>query len=396
MKNSAVGIFLAFLAAGSAAADTVYLRDGSVRQGLVESRTGGKLLLRVDRGGISGAMEIPMADIERVVLDPRTPEDRAMLKVDSAPRMPNTSLDLSAAPASEPAVPAGRPDDGLLARPPAGRSGNAPPGGATGQAAPVAAQAISDAELAAYGPRGFFGEMIAALGGEGPDQLNRLPAAARDLWNQAAEADQKTDAAATLDALRALEFTMRGLPGGAGRLDAISRGTRNQSFGLWMATVHWQTISGRYSVGQFDLADVREIERPFLIGLLKEKNDPALEPLRMYFPPVDEKSGQAEPFRPAQLQGITAADAMEIKDKAAFAAAVLLAQLKLEPGMDAVDRGFISGQLADVNRVLSKARELEPAAKMAAARADQDSKAAAAKAQRDAAVARAQASTRPH
>jgi len=62
------------------------------------------------------------------------------------------------------------------------------------------------------------------------------------------------------------------------------------------------------------------------------------------------------------LSGVTLSNALEVKKKAAYASAILLAQLKLEPEMPAMDKVFISGQLTTVRRVLARAMELEPAA----------------------------------
>ena len=92
-------------------------------------------------------------------------------------------------------------------------------------------------------------------------------------------------------------------------------------------------------------------------------------------------------FRMAQLQGITASNALEVKDKSLLAAAVLLAQLKLEPEMPPVDRALLHGELENVNRVLGRARDLEPLAKAALVRADVERKAADEKARREAAIA---------
>jgi len=313
-----------------------------------------------------------------VVINARSAEDAALLEGD---KRKEKGVDFSG-----PAVGGGD----AVANPAAGAAAALPMKDMT---PPV----ISDAEKAAFGARGFFGEMVESVRGHGADEVGRMPAAARELWKQAGEADKKSGASSeTLDLLRELELTMRGLPGGTARLEVICQKARGEAYGLWMAREHWETLATRYGTGQFDLSDVREIERPYLIGLLKEKTDKALEPVKAYFPPVDPTTGQKDPFRPSQLAGITAANAVDVKDKATFAEAVLLAQIKLEPEMSGVDKGFVSGQLADVNHVLARARELEPAAKMAAVRAEQEKKATAEKARRDAAAARAQAATRPH
>ncbi len=95
------------------------------------------------------------------------------------------------------------------------------------------------------------------------------------------------------------------------------------------------------------------------------------------------------------VAGITRDNALEIKDKAMFAVAVLAAQLKLEPDMPAIDRQLLSSQLANVNRALSRARDLEPAARQALARADLDRRAADEKARRATAIAQQRAAVGP-
>ena len=180
---------------------------------------------------------------------------------------------------------------------------------------------------------------------------------------------------------------MHDLPAGLPRLDAIAQRQRQEPFGTWMARIHWDVIHTRYSTGQFDLHDVRDIERPALISLLRQATAGAMDPLKSYFPPVDDKTGLPQPFRIAQLQGITPANALEVKDRALFAAAVLLAQMKMEPEMPAPDHALLASQLQNVNRVLSRARDLESLARSAKIRAAQERKIADEKAKRDAAIA---------
>src|ERR1043165_6656027 len=115
-----------------------------------------------------------------------------------------------------------------------------------------------------------------------------------------------------------------------------------------MGKLHWELIAGKYATGQFDLKDVRDVEKPAIIGQLKMNTDAALLPLKPYFPPVNDKTGQPEPFRNSQLQGITASNALDVKEQALHAAAILAAQLRLEPNMPAVDRNLLGNQLASV------------------------------------------------
>ena len=170
-------------------------------------------------------------------------------------------------------------------------------------------------------------------------------------------------------------------------LTQISRRVRHEGFGTWMGRVHWEVINAKFTNGQFDLSDVRDAERSVLIGLMKGKmSTAALEPLKTYFPPNDEKTGRPVPSKPAQLSGITLTNALEVKDQSQLASALLLGQLKLEPDMSQLDRTFLTTQLTTVNRILSRARELEPQARAAIAKAEQQKRMDAEKAQRDAAL----------
>ncbi len=349
------------LCAVPALADTVVTRDGMRRVGVIETRNDQELRLRIDSDGISSTMVIPMSQVTHITIGG-----------------PSGAAVASAAPAQQ-AQTAPRKDTSPVTVPP---SALKPP---------------TDTELATFIPRGFLAEMAASSVGHGLDDPARLPAAEHELWDRANAADALGRAGETLDALRLLEAGMRQLPGEAGeglsRMDAISRRVRKEGFGAWMGRVHWEVVGDKYSTGQFDLSDVREVERPVLIGLMKGKMGKALEPLQTYFPPVDEKTGLTQPFKPAQLSGITLTNALEVKDQAQFAAALLLGQLRLDPEMASVDRTFLGGQLASVNRILSRARDLEPQAKAAVARAQQDQRIAAEKAQRDAAMAGQKAAT---
>jgi hypothetical protein len=356
MKHFLPCTVILFLA-GTALADTVILRDGSIRHGTVESRNAQHLRLRIDRDGISSVVVIPASQIARVIVSPATSE---------------------AAPASAPAT-ASAPAASLPSAPPETSPSNT-------TSAPTL-PAASEAELDAYQSRGFLWELAASALGKGPDNPERLPAATRELWNQTLAADSDGKQAETLEAMRNLESAMRDLPAGLSRLDAIARRQRNESFGTWMARIRWDLTKARFSTGQFDLHDVRDIERPALVTLLRQATTSALEPLKTHFPPVDDKTGLQKPFQVSQLQGITATNALEVKDQSLFAAAVLLAQLKLEPDMPPADRRMLSTELQNVNRVLARARDLEPAAKAAKIRAEQERKAAEEKAKRDAAAA---------
>jgi hypothetical protein len=344
-----MGVLLS-LAAVAARAETVVLRDGTTRQGTIEKKDLVELHLRLAGDGISAKMVIPLADVVRIEPDPE-------------PSVATTPPVARAAPA------------------PLARAADAPPA-----TAPSAAATTRPAT--AFAGRGFFAEMASSLVGQGPDAPDRLPADVRKLWDAAMQVDAQGKRADTLDALRALEEEVHGVPGGVERLEGVSRRVREEGFGAWMARVHWDVLAAGYKLGQFDLGDVRDVERPLLIGMLRQKTEPALEPLRSYFPPIDQKTGNPQPFKPAQLQGIGAGNAIEVKEKAAYASAVLRAQLKLEPDMPGVDRQLIAGQLAAVNRILSKAVSLEPAARMAQQKAERDRKMAEDRARREASAQR--------
>jgi hypothetical protein len=357
MRRPLAAILVLFLA-GSARADVVVMRDGSVRYGTVEAHDAQTVRFRLERDGISSVAIIPVPQISRIILGPAAPTAPPLTAVSPVSGMPATD---SARATTTPA-----PADVAPAQP---------------------VPSASEAELAAYQSHGFLWELAASSVGKGPDDPARLPAADRELWEQAVQADAAGRQGETLEALRRLEAAMHDLPGGLTRLDAIAQRERHEAFGAWMARLHWDLINRHYSTGQFDLHDVRDGERPPLIGLLRRATAGALEPLQTYFPPVDDKTGAPQPFRVAQLQGIAPANALAVKDKSLFAAAVVLAQLKLEPDMPAIDRAYLTAQLANVNHVLSRARDLEPLAKAAQVRAEQERKAAEEKARRDAAIA---------
>ncbi len=174
--------------------------------------------------------------------------------------------------------------------------------------------------------------------------------------------------------MRTLEQAFAASPNGISRLDGISRHDRQESFGLWMAGVHWDILADTYHSGFFDLNDVRDVERPPLIGLFKEKTGPAIEPLKTYFPPIDDKTGKPAAFRPAQLQGITVDTALDIRDKALLAHALILGQIKLEPDMPSIDKQLLFTQLANINHILSRTSELEPQARALQRKADRAKK----------------------
>ena len=328
----------------SVRADVVTLKNGSTRVGNIVAQDANEIRLHINDGGLEATISIPADDVAKI--------ERGPIKAPTLPTPP-------AAPKIAPPTPAS------TTPAPSSTTATPPPKTAT----------TTPSNISTLPPtRGFFAELSLSLVGEGPDDPRRLPPDLLALWKNAVQLDAAGKRAAELDALRTLDAAFAASPNGAARLDGLSRHDRQQPFGLWMAGVHWEVLSENVHGGSFDLTDIRDSERAALIGLLKEKTDPALEPIKTYFPPVDAKTGKAAPFKPTQLQGITVDNAIDIKDKALLAHAILLAQIKLQPDMPGADRQLLSGQLTNVNHVLTRANELEPQAKAAQAKADRAKK----------------------
>jgi hypothetical protein len=361
MKVALVIFFLATAVAAPAYGDSVYMLDGSVREGVIEAHDANVLHLRVEREGITGTLTIPMSQISRAVINRRNTAGG------SKPTLPKPTPAAMSEPLKADPQPAG----------------------------PDLLEGASLTDYIKFRDHGMMLEFIHAAAGTGLDDVNRLPPAARLLWIRANHSEAAGRLPDTLENLRQLEAGMRGLPDGIKRLSAIAKRERGESFGVWMGRIHWTMISAGYSAGAFELDDVRDVERPVLVGYFKEKMGPALQPLQSYFPPIDEKTGQYGAFKASQLQNITASNAIDVKENATYAAAVLLAQLKLEPAMPAVDKGMLYNQLAIVNRIKGRAADLESAAKAAIIRAEQDRRAAEEKARRDAAISAQKARTQP-
>jgi hypothetical protein len=321
-----LALLLALFSLNAAArADTITLKNGSVRQGIIVDQDPTSVRLHINEDGMEATIVISRDDIASITRGPVKP---------AAAKLP-AALPTPAAPTSQ--------------TPSATKPTTAP---STFSALPPT--------------RGFFGELTLSLMGEGPDDPRRLPPDLLALWKSANQLDTAGKRAAELDALRTLDSAFNASPHGDARLDGLSRHERQQPFGFWMASVHWDVLADNYRGGSFDLSDIRDSERPALIGLLKEKTGPALEPLKTYFPPVDPKTGKPAAFRPSQVQGITVDTALDTKDKALLAHAILLAQLKLQPDMPSADKQLLGTQLANVNHVVSRCNELEPQARAAA------------------------------
>ncbi len=208
--------------AGIARAEIIVMTDGTTRTGIIESRSAQELILRVDRDGIKGSLTIPMSQVARI--DPSPP---------------------ATIPATIPATTA-----------PATEAQRFPP---------LFADHVLD-------PRGLVVEMLSEIIGNGPGDPRRLPHNQRALWEEAVQADARGLRGDALHALRDLEDSLRDIPGGPERLDSLTRQARDQSFGQWLAIVHWDVMDDKYKTGPFDVSDVRDAERPVLIGILRRKN----------------------------------------------------------------------------------------------------------------------------
>jgi hypothetical protein len=336
-KLFSIGVFMAAGASLGALAwgDTVYMKDGTTREGTIVRETPGEVQLRIDQGGIKATSTISMSDVLKIVKDQ------------------------PAAPAVAPSPPRQKPPSNVSTAP------------------------ATTGPLVKLDTRGFLGELMLSAMRNGPDNPARLPPDLRQLWDNAVRREMLGNKADTLEALQALDDAFSRVEDGLARLDGISRRERNgESFSMWLARVHWDLITAKYVGGQFELKDIRESERKPLIAMLREKTTTALEPLKNYFPPIDEKTGKPKPFQPIMLQGISVSNAIEVKKQAAYAAAILHAQLKLEPQMPVVDRVLLGTQLQNVNRVLSRANELEPAAKAALEKAEREKRMAEERAKR--------------
>jgi len=327
--------------AGLARADKIVMKDGTEREGVIVDQSPTELRLKIDDGGLQATITISMDDVSSIekgpVKAPAAPTPRAVTTIPA----PTTSAPPRSSPPSSPST------------------GNSSVNASSITTLPAGTMPATTSSLPPT--RGFLVEFGASIFGNGPGSITRLPQDLQDLWKNAQQLDAAGKKAAELEALRKLEEAFRNanaLP----RLDALCQKERGQPFGLWMATVHYDVIGDHYQTGIFDLSDIRDIERPALIGLMKEKTGPALEPLKTYFPPVNDKTGKADPFKPAQLSGITVDNCLDTKDKAEFAHALLLGQMKLEPQMSPADHLLLYGQLTNVGHVLTRCADLLPAA----------------------------------
>jgi hypothetical protein len=325
------------LLSATSLADRIIMKNGSVREGVIVDQSPTEIRVRIDDGGLVATVTIDMNDVSRI--------DKGPVKPAAPTTPPAAPTTVTTKPASAPVTVSDIP---LATSRPTSRptpTGSLPP------------------------PRGFLIELAASMVGNGPGNLSRLPKDLQDLWSDASALDKAGNKkAAELESLRKLEEGFRNV-NGLERLDGLSIKERTQPFGLWMASIHFDALADNYKTGSFDLNDVRDVEKAPLIGIMKEKTTTALEPLKAYFPPVNDKTGKQEQFNRSQLSGITVDNALDVKDKAELAHALIAGQIKLEPQMPPADHQLLYAQLTNVNHVLSRCAELESAARLKADRA---------------------------
>jgi len=340
--------------AGVARADKVYLKDGTVREGTVTKEDDQQLWLRTNRDGIKATVIIKRDTIEEI--KPSPPETAPEPKVESKTQ-----------PATEPAL--------------------------DFPATPATTQAVvkTTTRPAATQPSRFFQEFFALAAGLRPDisDPTTLSAEGQAVWAKVVAAHEvkplapgevapPKKAEALLAALTDLLNLLEQRPA---RLDALTLRYVNKPFARWLAEARWDVVSSPQHMrgGVFNLKDVTEFERTELIGVMRGHTRAALDPLRPYLPqpepyvkPVPPpKTGKPAPVPPKAdpLAGINVGNALEVRDRALFAIALLQAQKKIEPEMSAGDKTFVTQQLAEIGRVLQKANVYAPAAQAAKDRA---------------------------
>jgi hypothetical protein len=335
-RHSNIGVVAALLAVACVGshihADTLLLKDGTTREGKILSQSPTDVQIRVNEDGMQATITVSQSTIAKITLGNTTPPP-------PAPAPSVTTAPLAPAPNATPAIHAPKP----VASAPTTRPGN-----------------VSILPKS----RGFMVELGFGLLGMGSSSVSRLPPDLKAFWDDAVAQDAAGKKAAELDALRNLEQAFSASPEGLDRLDGITLHERQQSFGTWMANVHYDVMVSNNRGGNFDVQDIRDVERPALIGLMKEKTQPAIDPLKSYFPPIDPKTDKPVPFNArTQLAGISVDNAIDIKDKALLAHALILGQIKLEPDMPAPDKVLLYTQLGNINHIVSRASELEPQAR---------------------------------
>ena len=229
----------------------------------------------------------------------------------------------------------------------------------------------------------YWGQLAVGLRADPADPAS-LPPAHQEYWRAIVQGQRQKDTTAQLAAMTQLAQAYADAPR---RLNLLSEHRVAKPYGVWLAEVRWSVLRGQCRLGRFDLTDVTALENPALIGILRQETQAAVDPLSSYMPrlgnPVPDPGNGG-----AGLSTVTVSNAIDLRPKAAYASAVLQAQLKLEPDMPGVDRVFLSRQLYAARRVFYRAMELEPQARALLVRQKELRRAQEEKARRDALRAR--------
>jgi hypothetical protein len=318
--------------------EVVYLTDGTSRHGRVEKWDDQGVQLAVQEAGSQQRIVIPAAQVTRI---------ERVAEAANASTLPMMT---------KPRAPTGEAKGafGALAQmADAPRNGGASPG-------------LFGPSPDAIGADPTNGQ--AATAGAHDSALLDLPPRFTALWIEALAAEAGKNKVAELAALRRLEAESVVLPHGMERLDAASLQTRREGFGEWMGRVHADVADEGYRGGLLDVSDVGENERSAMVARLEEKSAAALVNVKGFFPPRN-SIGMPVPYRRGQMPGIDLSNAIEVRENASHAVAILAAEAKLTMDLPITQRLKTLGELASANRVLWRARELEPAARMAEQRA---------------------------
>lgn len=237
-----------------------------------------------------------------------------------------------------------------------------------------------------------LGKLLAGQNGDLSDPASLSPQT-RKYWDALLSADEAGDKRSVLDNMTSLAKAYERQPA---RLNLLAMRAKNIPFSTWMAQTRWDLWMTSTRRQVFDISAVTEIERYELIHLLRGKTQEALEPLKTYFPPEQRPRATSGPSVPTTrmttnapvtpaanpLNGITVANTLEVREKALYAAAILGAQMKLEPDMPAIDRLFLAEQSRNVQAVLARTSQTLPGAMAAKEKADREKRLADEKAAR--------------
>ncbi len=359
------GLMLAALCVPRVDAALIRMADGSQRIGTILDRDSRKLAVLIDSDGIRSVVNIPRSEIYYIVpggsTDPLTgqfaPADSQIRPI--ALLSQGDSADNAATqPAGETTI--------ILRGDPAGTR--------------------KSPKLQPSSPDFFrqLGRLLSGQSGDLGDSAD-LPPQNRKIWDTLVAADTAGDKAAALSSMMALATAYEKQPA---RLHLLAMRYKQMRYSSWMAQTRWDWWSSQPRRTMLDVSKVPEIEKPELVLILRAKTAEAVEPLRGYFPPERAHAAvpasgptsmaSPQPITPAAnpLSGITPANAIEVREKALYAAAILGAQLKLEPGMPAIDRLVLAEQSRHVQAVLARANSLLPAAAALKEKAEREKRAA--------------------